>query len=294
MEKKIIAVVGATGLQGKGVVNALIKAGSFKVRAITRNPNSYQGKADEVVQGNLTDLESLTNAFKDAYGVFVVTNFWEDANELEQGKIAIEAAKKANVAHFIWSTLPNVEAISGGKFEVPHFTGKAKVDEIVEAAGFTYYTFVQPPFYFQNLVGQLGAQKQQDGSLGWALPIDPSKKVIHMADINDLGKVVAGAFLNPEKVGKGNYLSLAAGCYSFNDILSAFKANGKEYSFTYIPGEVFSKFPFKGADELTQMFSYFEESTYMGPNSDTQIKMANEISTEKFSSLEEWIKQNQN
>lgn len=294
MEKKIIAVVGATGLQGKGVVNALIKAGSFKVRAITRNPNSYQGKADEVVQGNLTDLESLTNAFKDAYGVFVVTNFWEDANELEQGKIAIEAAKKANVAHFIWSTLPNVEAISGGKFEVPHFTGKAKVDEIVEAAGFTYYTFVQPPFYFQNLVGQLGAQKQQDGSLGWALPIDPSKKVIHMADINDLGKVVAGAFLNPEKVGKGNYLSLAAGCYSFNDILSAFKANGKEYSFTYIPGEVFSKFSFKGADELAQMFSYFEESTYMGPNSDTQIKMANEISTEKFSSLEEWIKQNQN
>jgi uncharacterized protein YbjT (DUF2867 family) len=294
MEKKIIAVLGATGLQGKGVVNALKKEGTFKVRAITRNPDKYIGNADEVVFGDLTILESLSNAFKGAYGVFVVTNFWEGANELEQGKIAIEAAKKENVAHFIWSTLPNVEVISKGKFEVPHFTEKAKVDEIVNTAGFTYYTFVQPPFYFQNLVGQLGVQEQQDGSLGWALPIDPSKSVIHMADINDLGKVVAGAFLSPEKVGKGNYLSLAAGCYSFNDILSAFKANGKEYSFTYIPSEVFSKFPFEGADELAQMFSYFEESTYMGPNSDTQIEMANEISIEKYASLEEWIKQNQN
>ena len=294
MEKKIIAVIGATGLQGKSVVNALKKDGTFKVRALTRNPDKYIGNADEVVLGDLTNLESLSNAFKDAYGVFVVTNFWEDANELNQGRTAIEAAKKANVSHFIWSTLPNVEAISNGKFEVPHFTGKARVDEIVKTAGFTYYTFVQPPFYFQNLVGQLGAQKQQDGSFGWALPVDPLKRVIHMADINDLGKVVTGAFLSPEKVGAGNYLSLASGCYSFNDILSAFKSNGKEYSFTYIPGEVFSKFPFKGADELVQMFSYFEENTYMGPDSDTQIKMANEISTEKFSSLEEWIKQNQN
>lgn len=122
MEKKIIAVVGATGLQGKGVVNALKKDGTFKVRAITRNPDTYIGNADEVVLGDLTSLDSLSNAFKDTYGVFVVTNFWEGANELEQGKIAVEAAKKANVAHFIWSTLPNVEAISGGKFEVPHFT----------------------------------------------------------------------------------------------------------------------------------------------------------------------------
>lgn len=291
MEKKMIAVVGATGLQGKGVVNALKQNGSFKVRAITRNPDKYDGNADEVVLGDLSNIGSLSNAFKSAYGVFVVTNFWEGANELEQGKTAIEAAKKANVAHFIWSTLPNVEAISKGKFEVPHFTGKAKVDELVKTAGFTYYTFVQPSFYFQNLTGQLGAQKQQDGTFGWALPVDPAKKVIHMADINDLGKVVAGAFLNPEKVGKGIYLSLAAGCYSFNDILSAFKANGKEYSFTHIPGEVFSKFPFKGADELAQMFAYFEENTYMGPNSDNQIRMANEISIDKFLSLEEWIKQ---
>lgn len=291
MEKKIIAVVGATGLQGKGVVNALIKDGSFKVRAITRNPDKYQGNADEVVQGDLTALESLTNAFKDAHGVFVVTNFWEGADELAQGKTAVQAAKNAGVKHFVWSTLPNVEKISNGKFDVPHFTGKAKVDALIKNSGFEYYTFVQPPFYFQNLIGQMGAQPQQDGSMGWTLPIDPAKKVIHMADINDLGMVVAGAFLKPEKVGNGSYLALATELNSFNDVLDAFKENGKEYTFNQVPGDVFSSF-FEGAGEIAQMLAYFESHTYMGPNSDSQIQLAKEVSTAQFTPLKDWINQN--
>lgn len=291
MEKKIIAVVGATGLQGKGVVNAIIKDGTFKVRAITRYPDKYDGKADEVTRGDLTNLESLTSAFKGAHGVFVVTNFWEGADEVAQGQIAIEAAKEAGVNHFVWSTLPNVEEISNGRFDVPHFTGKAKVDELVKNAGFKNYTFVQPPFYFQNFTGMMGPQPQQDGSTGWTLPIDPSKKVIHMADINDLGKVVTGAFLNPEKAGNGTYLSLAPELNSFNDILETFKANGKEYSFNQVPTEVFSSF-FEGAGEISQMMGYFESHTYMGPNSDAQIQTAKEISTEPFTPLDEWIKLN--
>ena len=291
MEKKIIAVIGATGSQGKGVVNALVKDGTFKVRAISRNPDSYSGKADEVVKADLTDLSSLTAAFKGAHGVFVVTNFWEGADEIAQGKIAIQAAKEAGVNHFIWSTLPDVEKISNGKFDVPHFTGKAKVDALIKAAGFTNYTFVQPPFYFQNLTGQMGAQTQQDGSMGWTLPINPTVKAIHMSDIDDLGKVVAGAFLNPDKVGNGSYLSLATELNSYNDVLAAFKANGKVYSFNQVPTEVFSSF-FEGAGEIAQMLAYFQAHTYMGPNSAAQIQLAKEIATEEFTSLDEWIKQN--
>lgn len=102
MEKKIIAVIGATGSQGKGVINSIVKNGTFKTRAVTRNPEKYSGKADEVVKADLTDLASLTEAFKNAHGVFVVTNFWEGADEIAQGKIAIQAAKDAGVNHFIW------------------------------------------------------------------------------------------------------------------------------------------------------------------------------------------------
>lgn len=291
MENKTIAVIGATGSQGKGVVNALIKEGSFKVRAITRNPDKYQGKADEVARGDLTNLESLANAFKGVHGVFAVTNFWEGADELAQGKTAIQAAKDAGVLHFVWSTLPNVEEISNGEFDVPHFTGKAQVDEFVKDAGFKYHTFVHAPFYFQNLTGQMSAQPQQDGTTGWTLPIDPANKVIHMGDINDLGKVVAGAFLHPDKVGNGSHLALASECNSFNDVLDAFKANGKEYTFNQVPGDVFSSF-FEGAGEIAQMMAYFEAHTYMGPNSDNSIQLAKEVATGDFTSLDAWIKQN--
>lgn len=291
MEKKIIAVIGATGSQGKGVVNVLVNDGSFKVRAITRNPQNYSGKADEAVKADLTDINSLKDAFKGVHGAFVVTNFWEGADEIAQGKTAIQAAQDAGVNHFIWSTLPDVEKISNGRFNVPHFTGKAKVDELVKVAGFENYTFVQPPFYFQNLIGQMGAQPQQDGSMVWTLPVDPTKKAIHMSDINDLGKVVAGAFLHPEKTGNGSYLSLATELSSFNDILAVFKANGKDYSFNQVPAEVFSTF-FEGAGEIAQMLAYFEKHTYMGPDSEAQIQLAKEIATGDFISLNDWIKQN--
>jgi uncharacterized protein YbjT (DUF2867 family) len=291
MDNKTIAVIGATGSQGKGVVDALINEGSFNVRAITRNPEKYSGKAHEVTKGDLNDLPSLKEAFKNAYGVFVVTNFWEGADEIAQGKNAIEAAKATGVQHFIWSTLPDVETISKGAFEVPHFTNKARVDNLVKSAGFKYSTFVQPPFYYQNLVGSLKPQPQQDGSTGWTLPIDPTKKAIHMSDINDLGKVVAGAFLHPEKVGNGSYLSLATELNSFNDIIKAYKAIGKEYSFTQVPPELFSTF-FQGAKEIAEMLGYFEKYTYMGPGSERQIEMAKNIATGKFVTFDEWINQN--
>jgi uncharacterized protein YbjT (DUF2867 family) len=291
MEQKTIVVIGATGSQGKGVVNSLVDQPEFKVRAITRNPQSYSGGAQEVMKADLNDIDSLKDAFKGAYGVFVVTNFWAGADEISQGKNAVQAAKEAGISHFVWSTLPDVEQISNGKFKVPHFTGKAKVDELVKNAGFKYHTFVQPPFYFQNLTGTLSAQLKEDGTTGWILPIDPTKKVIHMSDINDLGKVVAGVFLDPEKAGNGNYLSLVTELNSFNDIVKAFKENGKDYSFTQIPKEIFSSF-FEGANEIAEMLAYFEKHTYMGPNSQTQIDLAKEVAIAEFTSLEEWIKQN--
>ena len=291
MNKEIIAVIGATGAQGKGVVDALVKEGTFNTRAITRNPEKYSGKASEVVSGDLNNIQSLKDAFKNAYGVFVVTNFWEGIDEIAQGKNAIDAAKAAGIKHFIWSTLPDVESISNGEFDVPHFTRKAKVDELVRSAGFKYYTFVQPPFYFQNLTQRMAPQPQQDGSAGWTLPINPTKKAFHMSDINDLGKVVTGAFLHPEKVGKGAYLSLATELNSFYEIMNAYKANGKEYSFTQVPAEVFSTF-FEGAKEVAEMLMYFEKYTYMGPGSKPHIELAKEIATEEFVPLREWIGQN--
>jgi uncharacterized protein YbjT (DUF2867 family) len=290
--KKTIAIIGATGSQGKGVVNELVDESSFNVRAITRNPEKYSGKAHEVVYADLTDLQSLKEAFKDAYGVFVVTNYWGGADEIAQGKNAVKAAKEAGVQHFVWSTLPDAESISNGEFDVPFYTNKAKVDDVVKNAGFKYTTFVEAPFYFQNLAGWLAPQQQQDGTTGWTLPLDPTKEVVHWSDINDMGKVVAGAFLQPEKAGNGNYLTLATELFSFNDILAVYKKHGKEYSLSQVPGAVFSTL-MEGGKGVTDMFGFCEKYTYMGPGSASRIEFAKEIAIGEFVSFDAWLNQNE-
>src|SRR6266550_5273678 len=189
--QKLIAVIGATGHQGGAVVRALQARGQFKVRALTRNPGKHRELADEVVAADLNRPETLKAAFKGAYGVFLVTNSWEaGTDELKQATAAVRAAKEAGVQHFIWSTLPDVEAISGSKLHVPHFTGKAKIDSVVREARFPSHTFVIAPFYFQNLTGAFGPQKLPDGSFGWAIPLDPDVRCIHMGDITELGNIV--------------------------------------------------------------------------------------------------------
>src|SRR6266436_6306515 len=154
--KKLIAVIGATGHQGGAVVRALQAGGQFKVRALTRNPEKHRDLADEVVEADLNRPETLAAAFKGAYGVFLVTtSSLEGTDERKQGAAAVQAAKDAGVKHVVWSTLPDVEAISCGKFDVPHFTGKAKVDRVVTEAGFANHTFVIAPFFYQNLAGAM-------------------------------------------------------------------------------------------------------------------------------------------
>src|SRR6266540_3367456 len=104
--KKLIAVIGATGQQGGAVVRALQAGGQFKVRALTRNPGKHRDLADEVVEADLNRPETLAAAFKGAYGVFLVTaSSLEGTDERKQGAATVQAAKDAGVKHVVWSTL---------------------------------------------------------------------------------------------------------------------------------------------------------------------------------------------
>ncbi|HEV2085455.1 MAG TPA: NmrA/HSCARG family protein [Gemmatimonadales bacterium] len=288
--EQVIAVIGATGQQGGAVVRALQAAGQFKVRALSRNPDKHRDLADEVVEADLDRPETLKAAFEGAYGVFLVTNFWETgADELKQATAVVRAAKDAGVKHFIWSTLPNVEAISDGKIHVPHFTGKAKIDRIVEDAGFEHHTFVIAPFYYQNLAGALAPQKQPDGSLGWTLPLDPNARCIHMGDITELGNIVAGAFAHPDEAGNGEYLPLVGDFMSFNEIVETLNRQGHQFSFKQVPKEVFATL-FPGAAEIAGTFSYFQAHTYLGSDSEDQIALANKVAGRQPTKLATWAR----
>lgn len=291
MTQKTIAVFGATGAQGGSVVKFLKEDGTFRVRALTREPSKYLGAADEACEADLDDEVSLTRALKGVYGIFLVTNFWQQGtDEHAQAARAIKAALNAQVEHIVWSTLPDVKSISQGKWDVPHFTNKAQIDALVRSSGLPIFTFVQPPFYFENLVGSMAPMELQEGLKGWSIPINPDSKVIHMGAINEFGKLIKQVFLEPEKCHDKTF-SMAAGLYSFNEVAEIFtQTRGEKHQVIQVPHDVYATF-YPGAEEIAQMLGYFEDYTYMGPDSQQRIEATNHLIKTPFTSLKEWLHQ---
>lgn len=290
-DERIIAVVGATGRQGGSVVRALQAQGQFKVRALTRNPSKHPKLAAEVVEADLGRPETLKRAFAGAHGVFLVTSSEPGTDERKQASAAVRAAKDAGVRHFVWSTLPDVEAISGGKFHVPHFTGKAKVDPIVKAAGFANHTFVIAPFYYQNLTGVVAPHKQANGALGWALPLDPNARCIHMGDVSEIGDIVAGAFAHPDQAGNGEYLPLVGDFLSFNEVVRTLNEQGHSFTVNQVPNDVYASF-FPGAADIAENFNYVQAYTYLGSGSHDRIALANKIAGRHPTKFSVWARTN--
>ncbi len=283
---KTIAVIGATGAQGGAVVEALQERGAFKVRALTRSPESARGLADEVVAADLTQPDTLIAALDGVYGVFANTNSFAgpDVDEVAQGSAAVDAAKAAGVEHYIWSTLPNVAEISGGAFDVPHFVNKATVDRVVEDAGFKWRTFVEPPFYYQNFIGPMYVPRAApDGTPTWSVPMKADARGLHIGDIRELGNVVAGAFEHPDEVGQGQHLSLAGDLMSWRDIVATLSGQGHDLAYSEVSDDPWG---------IRDMFAYFEAHTYFGPDADTKIALAQAVSTRPFTDFATWARIN--
>jgi uncharacterized protein YbjT (DUF2867 family) len=299
MKDSIVSVLGGTGAQGGGVVDALLAAGTFKVRVATRNPSgdaaaALKARGVEVVKGDLLEPASLGALYDGAHGAFVVTNFWDPAQserEEELGVGAVDAARAAGVKHLVWSTLPDVEKLSGGTLKVRHFTMKAHVDAAVRSAGFERYTFVAPPFYFQNLQGILAPQPLPGGGRGWAVPMDPAARVIHAGDVSEVGRAVAAAFAAGEQLANGSYLAVCGGIYSWDDFAKTFNALGHDVQVVQVPPDVYDGF-FPGAVEMREMFQYFEAHTYFGPNAPAQIQATNALVPSGFTAFPDWAQKN--
>src|SRR5687767_864808 len=188
-DKKIIAVTGATGTQGGGLVRAILADpnSGFAVRAITREPNKDKAKAlaaagAEVVKADLDDVESLKKAFAGAHGVYGVTNFWEHFSgekEKAQAKNIADAAKAAGVKHVVWSTLEDIRQFMKpddtrmpmlqGSYRVPHFDAKDEANAFFAGVP---TTFLRTTFYWDNLyMFGLAPKKGEDGKYSWAFPL---------------------------------------------------------------------------------------------------------------------------
>lgn len=274
MDKKIIAVVGATGAQGGGLVRAILadSAGGFAVRALTRDPNTDKGKAlaalgAEVVAADVDDADSLARAFAGAYGAYCVTFFWEHFSaekEASQIEAMAKAAKTAGLKHVVWSTLEDTRLrvpiddnrmpTLHGKYKVPHFDGKGSSDHFFTDAGVPT-TFLLTSFYWDNLIHfGMGPKKGEDGKLAFVLPM-ADKKLPGIA-AEDIGRCAYGVFKAGDtyigqRIGiAGDHPTGAEMAKGLSDAL------GQEVVYTYVPPEVYRTFGFPGADDLGNMFQY--------------------------------------
>jgi uncharacterized protein YbjT (DUF2867 family) len=275
-DKKIIAVIGATGTQGGGLARAILADpnGGFAVRAITRDPNKDKARAlaaagAEVVQADIDDVASLTKAFQGAHGVYGVTNFWEHFSaekEKSQARNIAEAAKAAGVKHVIWSTLEDTRQympaddkrmpILQEKYRVPHFDAKAEADSFFNDVP---TTFLLTTFYWDNLyMFGLAPKRGEDGGYKWAFPMG-DKKLAGIA-AEDIGKTAYGIF----KAGS-QYIGKKVGIYG--EALTIKEMGEKLSQGLGIPApyyhaaeaDEYRGYGFPGADEMGNMFQYYRD-----------------------------------
>jgi uncharacterized protein YbjT (DUF2867 family) len=279
-DKKIIAVVGATGAQGGGLVRAILNEANsgFAARALTRKVESDKAKelaklGAEVVAADLDDVESLKRAFAGAYGAFLLTNFWEHFSaekELAQAKNMVQAVKQANLQHVIWSTLEDTRKwiplsdnrmpTLKGKYKVEHFDAKGEADQLFRDAGVPT-TFLLTSFYWENLIYfGAGPKKGPDGKLALTYPMG-DKKLPGIA-VDDIGKSALAIFKKGrEYIGKtvgiaGEHLTGAQMAAALT------KALGQEVRYNDVSPDEYRKFGFPGAEDMGNMFQFkrdFEE-----------------------------------
>jgi uncharacterized protein YbjT (DUF2867 family) len=273
-DKKIIAVVGATGAQGGGLVRAILadRNGEFRVRALTRNPDSDKARAlaaagAELVRADLDDQASLERAFAGAHGVFALTNFWEHFSpekELAQAGNQARAAKAAGVHHVIWSTLEDTRRwvplgddrlpTLQGRYKVPHFDAKGEADNIFRVLGVPT-TFLLTAFYWDNLIYfGAGPQKGADGRLAISFPLG-DKKLPSIA-VEDIGKAAYAIFKRGDEF-INRTVGIAGEHLSGQEMAAALsRALGREIVYNAVTPETYRGLGFPGADDMGNMFQF--------------------------------------
>ncbi len=307
-DKKIIAVLGATGAQGGGLVRAILadKDGPFAARALTRDVKSEKSRAlaaagAEVVAADVDDPATLRRAFKGAHGAFCVTFFWDHMSpekELAEAEGMAQSAKQAGLEHVIWSTLEDTRRFVPldddrmptlmGKYKVPHFDGKGEADARFTQAGVPT-TFLLASFYWENFIyfGS-GPKRGPDGKLALVYPLG-DKKLPGIAS-EDIGKCALGIFKRGREL-VGNTVGIAGEHLSGAELAAGLtRTLGETVTYQDVPPEVFRGFGFPAADDIGNMFQFYRDFNdhLRGSRS---VEVSRSLNPE-LQSFEQWLARN--
>jgi uncharacterized protein YbjT (DUF2867 family) len=304
-DTKVIAVVGATGAQGSGLVRAILAdpQGGFSVRALTRDPNSSSAKAlaaagAEVVTADVDDPESLKRAFAGAYGAYCVTFFWahfSPEKELAQAKAMADAARSAGLKHVIWSTLEDTRTLVPlsddrmptlqGKYKVPHFDAKGEADQFFKDAGVPT-TFLLASFYWDNFIHfGSGPKKGPDGDYLLTLPIGQAKMAGIAAE--DIGACAYGIFKGGAAYA-GQSIGLAGEQLTGDEMAAKMSAAlGKTVRYNEVSPATYRSFGFPGADDLGNMFQVYRDFA-AELNTTRDVARSRQLNP-KLQSFDQWL-----
>lgn len=276
-DKKVIAVTGATGAQGGGLVRAIAAdpGGEFTARAITRDLDSAKARAlaelgIELVRADLDDEPSLVRAFAGAYGAYCMTNFWEHFSpdrEIAQARNMADAVSTVGVEHVIWSTLEDIRQwvpldddrvpTLHGKWKVPHFDGKGASDALFAEAG-APTTWLRTSFYWENFIYS-GMGPKKDGNGGYAITFPLGDRRLAAIASGDIGKVAYGIFKAGDQY-IGQTIGVMGEALTGIELAQQLsEALGIDVHYNAVPAGMYRTFDFPGADDLGNMFQVNDE-----------------------------------
>jgi hypothetical protein len=257
--KPLITIVGALSKQGRSAAYTLLQSGRYRVRALTRRVDSpeaqklaRQGAELMSVPLELGHKKDFVNAFRDSHGVFLMTPAIVPpaTHEVELGKQQADAAVAAGVQHIIFSSLENVDKITGGTKFAPHFTDKANIEEYIRTLPVSS-SFIYLAFYYTNLLEYYPPRMDGDTLL---IPIylPEDFRAPFVDPLTATGPAILEIFSNPQKYA-GKSLPVIGDIISPREMVETFvRVTGKKaaYSSAFTREGLLHHFPEFGANEL--------------------------------------------
>jgi uncharacterized protein YbjT (DUF2867 family) len=250
----VILVSGATGNQGGAVLRALLdRQDRWRARALTRDPDGAAAQAlaargVEVVGGDMADADSLARALKGVHGVFSVQNSRTAGlkGEVTQGITLVDAAKSADVEHFVYTSVGGAERVRS----IPHFDTKWEIEKHLQSAGLP--ATVLRPTTFMDVFTIRGAAV----GLGMMAAALGPAKTLQMIAVRDIGVFAMLAFERPESFA-GTALELAGDELTVPEIAQTFRGAGRSGRYPRLP-----RLLLRAMGREARMLFWFGESGY--------------------------------
>ena len=301
---KVLLVFGATGQQGGSIVSFVLSdptlSKQYSIRAVTRDPSSPGAKAlnekVDVVKADLDDMASLHTAMKGADTVFAMTApaFGPDAKakELAQGKQIADVAVAEGVQYIIFSTLPHVSTVSGGKYtKVSGFDAKAEVQEYILKLPIRS-AFFAPGSFMQNFHSVMALRPTANGEYVIARHISPHTQLPLIDIVGDTGKYVGAILAEPDKY-QGKTFCAATALYSMEEMAQIIsKVSGRTVKYQQISEDTFRQNLPPWGDMLIEMMLYQQDFGYYGPQTKELVAWAAEHARGKVNTFEEYLTEN--